>query len=373
MTPAEAQSLAVSAFEPQGGDLIDPPVLMPAARPLDVSGEAVRSRLCVFTDAGGGETAMRPDLTLPVAETEAQRLVSGGPGEQVYRYAARAFRLPAWPGQPVEFVQVGFERFGAPVDAETDAGTFSAVMAAIGAAGAPVERILLGDLAVFDAYVQAMDLPAGTSEALRRAFRLQGGVESLLSDRADNGNTASLVHKDTSQGDAERLVEQMLNLSGAPLVGGRSVADIATRLREKAAQGTSDGLTETSRAVLREVIAVNGAPTACVDELAAIAKAHGLTGLTETLNVLSDRVTLLAHATGDANVTFDASFGRRFNYYDGFVFEIFPPGAPDLLPMGAGGRYDSLIDRLSQGAVSASGIGGVVRPERLAAAAEGQS
>ena len=60
------------------------------------------------------------------------------------------------------------------------------------------------------------------------------------------------------------------------------------------------------------------------------------------------------------------TFGRRFNYYDGFLFELFHPGeANGRRPFGAGGRYDTLLARLSDGAVDATAIGGVVRPDRL--------
>ena len=371
MTPVEAERLTTTAFEGLGGDLIDPAVLMPAARPLDVSGEAVRTRLCVFSDATGQETALRPDLTLPVAEAEADRLANNGKGEQVYRYAARAFRLPSSPGQPMEFVQVGFERFGAAATPQADADAFGAVVSAIDSTGAPVDRILLGDLAVFDAFVAAIEVPKTTGDALRRAFRLQGGVDALLSDPEPKAKQTSLIQPGTSQVDAEALVEQMLSLSGAPLVGGRSVTDIATRLREKASGDKADGLSAEFKALLKSVLNVSGAPQSCVEALSKISKEHGLSGVDTVLMRLADRMDKVSEKAGAMELTFETSFGRRFNYYDGFVFEVFAPGAPNALPMGAGGRYDSLIDRLSTGAVQATGIGGVVRPDRLSAALGG--
>jgi len=371
MTPVEAKRLTLEAFEGLGGDLVDPAVLMPAARPLDVSGEAVRARLCVFSDATGQETALRPDLTLPVADMEAERLMDGASGEQVYRYAARAFRLPSSPGQPMEFVQVGFERFGAAATPDADAEAFGSVMSAIHAAGAPVDRILLGDLAVFDAFVAAIDVPKTTGDALRRAFRLQGGVDALLSDPEPTAKPTGLVQPGTSQADAEALVEQMLSLSGAPLVGGRSVRDIATRLREKASGDKADGLSDEFKTLLRRVLNVSGAPQSCIEALSKISKDDGLSSVDSMLTALADRMDKVSEAAGSSKLILDASFGRRFNYYDGFVFEVFASGAPDALPMGAGGRYDSLIDRLSTGTVHATGIGGVVRPDRISAALGG--
>ena len=67
---------------------------------------------------------------------------------------------------------------------------------------------------------------------------------------------------------------------------------------------------------------------------------------------------------------FRSGFGRRFTYYDGFVFEIFAGALSERQPIAAGGRYDGLIAGLSGGRARTSGIGGVVRPDRVIRARE---
>jgi len=142
-------------FARLGGELTDPPIVMPANQPLELSGEAVRARLCVCVGDSGEECALRPDLTLPVAIAQARVGVSG---EVVKRYAARAFRLPAVAGDPMEFTQVGFERYGAPSTAETDAEAFALVCEAAASAGVSESETRMGDLAVFPAFVDALGL-----------------------------------------------------------------------------------------------------------------------------------------------------------------------------------------------------------------------
>ena len=82
----------IDIFARLGGELTDPPITLPASQPLELSGEAVRARLCVFMNESGQEYALRPDLTLPVAIAQA---ADGLSGETVKRYSARNSRRSA--------------------------------------------------------------------------------------------------------------------------------------------------------------------------------------------------------------------------------------------------------------------------------------
>ena len=80
MTHAAVVKAARSRFEASGAEPVNPAYILPSDIPLELSGEAVRARLCVFTDHRGNEMVMRPDLTLPVAGLEAERLAGGTNG-----------------------------------------------------------------------------------------------------------------------------------------------------------------------------------------------------------------------------------------------------------------------------------------------------
>ncbi len=378
MNPEVAAKIAASVFAELGGTQVDPPSLMPALFPLELSGEAVRARLCIFADTGGQEQALRPDLTLPVARAEAEARGAGASGETLRRYNARAFRLPSVPGEPMEFTQIGFERFGAEVSPRADADVFGEVHRAAIASGAEIDSAWFGDLAVFPAFVDALSLAPGLADALKRAFRQQGGVRALLSGGpgagAARGNRLAAQLKGASSRDAETMVTDMLDLSGVTLVGERSVGEIADRLMAKAAEAEAGGVPEEAAALLSDVLAVEAAPVEAVETLSRLAAGKGVEdAVGDTLDMLSKRMeAILADAPVLAEVArFGTPFGRRFNYYDGFLFELFGPGSAPSRPFGAGGRYDGLIGRLSQGRVEVSAVGGVVRPDRLAQAAGG--
>ncbi len=368
MSPEAARDAAISVFAKLGGELVDPPILMPASIPLELSGETVRARLCVFTGEDGEEVALRPDLTLAIAraELDARRLTAAG--ERILRYAARAFRLPADAGQPLEFTQVGFERFGGPAGPEADAEAFAIVFEAARAAGAPKAEAWFGDLSVFPAIIRALDLPDGAARALERAFRQAGGVKARL--RAEtaapaHGLAARLAGADWDE--AEAVVRDVLRIGGITPVGARGVDEIVARLLDQSTEGDLRRIDVAARQALEAILDVECDLAAAADALSKIAAAHGLAGLDPVFDGLQRRAELIGEIGGDAfaSATFGTPFGRRFNYYDGFLFELFRPGDPHTSPFAAGGRYDSLLGLLSQGEIQATALGGIVRPDRL--------
>lgn len=359
-------STPVDVFARLGGDLCDPPIVMPANQPLELSGEAVRARLCVFMGANGEESALRPDLTLPLAIAQAE---AGLSGEVIKRYAARAFRLPAVAGDPVEFTQIGFERYGAPSTAKTDAEAFALVCEAAASAGVRESETRMGDLAVFPAFVDALDLPPGLAEALKRAFRQAGGVSALLKAQTSqpaHGLAARL--KGASPSEAKAIVADIFALSGIQPQGTRTLDEIVEGLLAKAADAEHGGAPDMARQTLEAVMAVDCTPEQAADSLLAIARQAGLGNVEPVLERLDQRVLQMKTMAPAFMKTarFGTHFGRRFNYYDGFLFEVFHPGQGEgRRPFASGGRYDTLLSTLSEGTVDATAVGGVVRPDRL--------
>lgn len=359
-----------SVFATLGGDLVDPPTVMPAALPLELSGEAVRARLCIFSDNQNRDMAMRPDLTLPLALREVDARKAGLSGERTVRYAAKAFRLPTVPDDPVEFVQVGCERYGIGPSASVDAELYATVAQEALQVGVKAGVARFGDLAVFDAFVDGLGLPTVAGNALRRAFREDGGLAALLDrSRAQPSGVATRL-KDVSPEHARHLVKEMLDMSGVALVGTRTLDEVVIRLTEQAAEEDVSAIPETARAVLRELVSLETHPGKAVERLSVIAEKARISGIEAVLTRLADRlaeIRALAPEYLDQSL-FSVAFGRRFTYYDGFVFELADPNGDPGRPFGAGGRYDRLLFRLSGGKVDATAIGGVVRPDRLEAA-----
>ncbi|HEX5006937.1 MAG TPA: ATP phosphoribosyltransferase regulatory subunit, partial [Hyphomonadaceae bacterium] len=344
----------------------EPATLLPVEIVLELSGEAVRSRLCTFTDANGHEHCLRPDLTTPIA-----RLVATG-DLPVARYHAsgRVYRLPPrGSNDPVEHQQIGFEWFG-PSEAssgkspEEDADALAVALEAARAGGAASASVRFGDVAIYHAVIDELGFSPQWKDRLRRAFSRRKGPRELLEGVASGQTSAPALAVNIGllpEKESVRAVEQMLADIGAEPIG-RTVEDIAERLRDKARDRAPD--TAASAALIR-YLSVSASAGQSVAALQSFARETGLR-LTAALDDFSRRLDLITRADPPAwnTAVFSAEVGRRFEYYDGFVFELSRDPAFER-PIVSGGRYDGLITRLSAGQTMATAIGAALRTDRL--------
>jgi ATP phosphoribosyltransferase regulatory subunit len=364
VTEASAVEPALARIATAGGARVDPPTLMPAEIILELSGEAVRSRLCTFADAAGQELCLRPDLTTPIArlvaagELPAARYYSSGP---VYRLPPRGSN------DAIEHVQIGFEWFGRETNkagsSDEDAEALAVALEAARAGGAATAVVRFGDVAIYHAVIDALAFSPQWKSRLRRAFSRRKGPRELLEEaRGPKGipALAASIGK-LSAKDAVTAIEQMLaDMNVEPL--GRSVEDIAERLWDKANDQAPAAATS---ALLAKYLDLSTPASNSIEALEAFAKAAGLSiaPALESFTRRLDRIAALKPPLWK-DAVFSAEAGRRFEYYDGFVFELARPAALER-PIVSGGRYDGLIARLSGGKRRASAIGAALRADRL--------
>jgi ATP phosphoribosyltransferase regulatory subunit len=143
---------------------------------------------------------------------------------------------------------------------------------------------------------------------------------------------------------AHHLVTDLLSIAGIAAVGGRSVAEIAERFLEQAALGAGTRLPRETRALIERFLAVRSDPDEAAGELRTLA-ADAKISLGPALDLFETRTGFLAARGVDVRtVQFSTAFGRGFDYYTGFVFELHDARAKG--PLIAGGRYDGLLTRL---------------------------
>jgi ATP phosphoribosyltransferase regulatory subunit len=341
-----AQQL-VASYVRAGYTPIEPPVVQPAEPFLDLSGEDIRRRMFLTSDPHGRELCLRPDLTIPVSRAYLQSPAAGKAA--AFCYLGAVFRHRE--GLAAEFLQAGIESFARQDRAAADAEMLALGLEATTLYGLAAPDIRVGDVGLFSAFVAALDLAPAWKRRLvkdfNRKWSLAHDLDQLALAAASGppeyqGVLAALAGSDPKA--AHHLVTDLLSIAGIEAVGGRSVAEIAERFLEQAALGAGTRLPRETRALIERFLAVGGDPDEAAGELRALAADAKLL-LGPALDLFETRTGFLAARGIDVRaIHFSTAFGRGFDYYTGFVFELHDARSKGLLI--AGGRYDGLLSRL---------------------------
>lgn len=373
MTEEAAIAAKIASFADAAGyEWVDAPILQPARIYIDQSSEDLRRRTFIFTAPDGEELCLRPEQTIPISRVYLER--SGdrlAPAQ--FAYDGAVFRQPpAGVVRAREYRQMGVERFGGADALAEDAHVFAAALAGCQAADAGPLKLSFGDLGLFRALIDGLEAPQPWRDRLKRAFAhpAQFGrlLESLEAPGADGeeGLLQALVNLEPTE--AQAAIRHILGLAGIETVGGRTVTDIAERFLEKAAGLSGGGLPKGAIDAIKRFLAVSGAPDAALAGMQQAARDLQV-DLSPALARAEKRFEALKAAGADlAAASFSAAFGRRFDYYTDFVFEITSPHLAEGEPLAAGGRYDSLLENLG-GPRAAPAVGCMMRPDRIARAA----
>jgi ATP phosphoribosyltransferase regulatory subunit len=343
---AWADALLLS-FAQGGYARAEPAILQPAEPFLDLSGEDIRKSLYLTTDAGGEELCLRPDLTIPVAR---DYLASGRAGQPAgFSYLGPVFRYRG--GRPSEFLQAGIESFGRQDRAAADAEMLALALEATAALGLTDVEIRTGDVALFIALIDALELYPVWRRRLIKDFNrktsLAQDIERLTlatgaSRNEYEGVLAALAGSDRKA--ALALVTDLMSIAGTTNVGGRTVAEIADRFLE---QSTLKGgaLPRDALKTIERFLAIAGDPDDSVAQLRKLADDARL-DISAAIDQLESRIGFMAARGVDTGRTrFSTSFGRGLDYYTGFEFELHNRGN-GAEPLVAGGRYDGLMTQL---------------------------
>jgi ATP phosphoribosyltransferase regulatory subunit len=272
-------------------------------------------------------------------------------------------------------VQAGVESIGRTDTAICDAEVFALALDCARRHGLARPRIRIGDTGLFRAVLDALGLPAAWRRKLARDFgRIDLVAADIASLEAVRGSPASSYAGILAAlGGADRkaaraLVEDLLAIGGHTTVGGRTVGEIADRFLEQADLKDGARVPAERLQVLQAFLALLTDAAAAPAALSDLLKALG-TPVEAALALFAARTTALAAAGVDlASATFDPAFGRRLDYYSGFVFEMHDADRPDQLQVVGGGRYDGMLQFLGAPA-PVPAVGFSVWVERLPGAA----
>jgi ATP phosphoribosyltransferase regulatory subunit len=335
---------------------------------LDLAGETLRERLFVVQTADAGpEACLRTDFTLPALTAH----IASGRSSGRYFYSGHVFRVaPAGSSRAEEFPQIGVEVFEPGDPAEADAEMAATAWRAAEAGGRDDLTLILGDVSLFGAVVDALDLAPPLAARLKRAFtsprKLRADLDSAVNGSptiASGGGRLGTLLAGLPEAEATLVLEDIWTLAGVEPVGGRSAVEIVQRLADRAALAKAPRLTPAQADLFSRFMTISGDPEGALE---AVIRLVGKAS--KPLDVVGQAWSRRIQALRDAGLKpgafhLSAAFGRAFGYYDGVVFEVRSRALGDDQPVAAGGRYDSLPGKL--GAHLATGaVGCMVRPGR---------
>ena len=342
------------------------PVLQPADLYLDMAGEDIRERMFVFEDPAGNEMCLRADLTIPLcrfvldqkASVPARRSCLGS-----------VFRFDANTSGATEMLQAGIECIGGQSGIAGDIEVLGLACAALSAAGMSGINLVLGDVALFPALLADLGLDEIWQRQLRYAFRhpslLQPTLADMRSGRRSKVRAFAIDFAAVAQSEAEDFVSQRVGLADGEEASGRTAADIASRLIDRAKAAATPLPEAKSLDVIEAFLAVEGPADTSIRSLKSLTTGGAFA---KALARFEEHIGRAREARGAADAMMvSTTLGRSFVYYTGFVFSLSARDADE--PLAAGGRYDRLLRDLGASEPIAA-VGCAIWPERILAAQE---
>lgn len=338
----------------------EPAVLQPSEPFLDVMGEELRQRIFLTSDAAGRELCLRPDFTIPTGllHMDGER----ADGAASYFYEGPVFRHGANGG---EAPQAGVEIFGRDDDVAADADVVALALEACAALGQPKPAIRIGDRAIVEAAVEALNAPPAFRRRVKRTLTHGGALDALCGEDRSSDSAGLFAALSAAGPQAGRaVIEDLLQIAGITAVGGRTAGEIADRFIERAS-AHSVALRDEMKRALTSLIAIDDLAPAALKRLETLA-ASDLPGAKAAVERLGRRLAAFEAAKLPvADMRFAVRFSRGLDYYDGLTFEL-SSGAGGQ-PLAGGGRYDGLMSALGA-ARPVSGVGFALWLERFAGA-----
>ncbi len=331
-------------FAEAGYGFVEPPIVHPAGVFVELAGEDLRRRLYLTSDADGAELALRPDYTIPVC---LHHLATGAAERKAgYAYLGPVFRYRR--NEPGEFLQAGIESLGRMDRVAADADALKLALDAIALLGVETTAVRIGDSAIFGAVLDALDLSPPWQRRLARNFGNRQRMAELIA-RANGGVPADAATVGRGQrASARHRATEALEAAGLATIGGRTAEEIADRFVEKAV--IAAGIGDRPAKVLTRFLAIVDRPAKALAAMRRLARSEGL-AIDKALDRCAARAEALSGRGVDLKqLTFAADFGRRLDYYTGFVFEVHDAARPDGGQIVGGGRYDRMMGLISGGA-----------------------
>ena len=316
-----------------GFKYIELPSVIEANHIVQRSGESFRKFIFSFTDQGGNELCLRPDLTIVSCLRYLENNLKGK--EKIF-YNGQAYRKSENKKDSIVRNQVGFEIIGSRNEKNDDKEIINTSLKCLKNFNYSSGEITIGNVEIFNLLISKLDIPKRWKLRLSRHFWREDYFNDLLKRLETNSDVdPTIVEID------KKRYFRMLKNDQSTIIANRTIDEILSRFDKKIKDPRRPSKGRNISKIIKEFLKIKCPINNAAKVLNKFFKKY-------KINLLVDQryFPISKNKINKLNVTFSAAFGRQLEYYTGMVFKIDIKSKSKIINCCNGGRYDKLISDL---------------------------
>ena len=316
-----------------GFKYIELPSVIEANHIVQRSGENFRKFIFSFTDQGGNELCLRPDLTIVSCLRYLENNLKGK--EKIF-YNGQAYRKSENKKDSIVRNQVGFEIIGSRNEKNDDKEIINTSLKSLKNFNYSSGEITIGNVEIFNLLISKLDIPKRWKLRLSRHFWREDYFNDLLKRLETNSDVdPTIVEID------KKRYFRMLKDDQSNIIANRTINEILSRFDKKIKDPRRPSKGRNISKIIKEFLKIKCPINNAAKVLNKFFKKY-------KINLLVDQryFPISKNKINKLNVTFSAAFGRQLEYYTGMVFKIDIKSKSKIINCCNGGRYDKLISDL---------------------------
>ena len=312
---------------------IELPSVIEANHIVQRSGESFRKFIFSFTDQGGNELCLRPDLTIVSCLRYLENNLKGK--EKIF-YNGQAYRKSENKKDSIVRNQVGFEIIGSRNEKNDDKEIINTSLKSLKNFNYSSGEITIGNVEIFNLLISKLDIPKRWKLRLSRHFWREDYFNDLLKRLETNSDVdPTIVEID------KKRYFRMLKNDQSTIIANRTIDEILSRFDKKIKDPRRTSKGRNISKIIKEFLKIKCPINNAAKVLNKFFKKY-------KINLLVDQryFPISKNKINKLNVTFSAAFGRQLEYYTGMVFKIDIKSKSKIINCCNGGRYDKLISDL---------------------------
>lgn len=343
------------------------PVLQNADKILDTVGERSRSELFFIENNDINANALRYDFTLPIALhylSHAKEL--GYPEVKIVTKGSVFRRRHVDDNKQSEFEQIGLEFIGHTERTKTDAECLAITLDRVSVVKNHKLLIEIADIGLSRAICEMPIIPPIKAGRLRSALRHREKFMRLLkSQKSDNQDDTFAVLGGLENADAEKIMQDILKLTGSKHTGLRSQQEITARFVKKAEEFQEQDLDSHVATLLARFYDLECSAESAAEKIRSLLSEIN-PNIDNYLQYYERRLDILrSFGVDTSHLIYGPLVKRKPEYYSGFMFAIDSlERVGKTSSLAGGGRYDDLFKLLGADH-KIPAVGAEIRPSEI--------